>query len=232
MDIQELEARFKEIDERSESERVEVNVAGETESSGELNVSVGREVGADLHAEEAPPPDAGDLSAVGSETLLDVNLGEVEVPDEYVERKVREILLSRDQVGELPGVSVRQIGASERYVVAEDYTYDAGDFRLTALSGFEYNRSSVPRIFWVIIDKDSLSNVAPLFHDLLYDYAGVLPQDHEPPRDGRVTPYRTFLRREVDDLFLELMRKSGVRRWRAKLAYQSVRNFGESAWGK
>ena len=66
-----------------------------------------------------------------------------------------------------------------------------------------YDRASIPRIFWLIIDKDSLSNVAPLFHDLLYRYGGRLPPN-------LVSPYREFSREDTDKLFYDLMVKCGV----------------------
>jgi hypothetical protein len=116
-----------------------------------------------------------------------------------------------------------QVGATADYDVAEDYIYDSGTYKITAWKGFRYDRASIPRIFWVIIDKDSLSNVAPLFHDLLYRHGGVLPAD-------RVTPYRKFSRVEVDNLFRELMGKCGVSPLRRELAYRAVRNFSGFAW--
>lgn len=220
MNIQELEARFREIDARAESEPVAVSVVGEAESDANLSVSV--QPTARPRAGEAVDPEAPHAPAP-PEVLLDVNLAEVEVPDEYVVGRVHEVLSNQNPVGDLPGVKVRQVGASANYEVVEDYTYDAGAYNITATTGFVYNRSSVPRVFWVIISKDDLSNVAPLFHDLLYHHGGQLPQN-------QVNPYRTFQRRDADELFLELMRRSGVKGWRAALAYQAVRRFGQSAW--
>ena len=116
-----------------------------------------------------------------------------------------------------------QVGATVDYDVVDDYVYDGGTYKITAWKGFRYDRASIPRIFWVIIDKDSLSNVAPLFHDLLYRHGGELPQE-------RVTPYRTFSRLETDNLFRELMGKCGVGAVRRELAYRAVRNFSGFAW--
>jgi hypothetical protein len=96
-------------------------------------------------------------------------------------------------------------------------------YKITVLKGFTYDRASIPRIFWVIIDKDSLGNVAPLLHDLLYRNGGLLPTN-------QVTPYRKFSRKETDDLFLEVATKCGVSKWRRDLVYQVVRNFGGSSW--
>lgn len=116
-----------------------------------------------------------------------------------------------------------QIGAGVDYRVVEDYTYDSGAYRITVLNGFTYDRASIPRVLWVLIDKDSLSNVAPLLHDLLYRHGGALPEN-------QVSPYRKFSRKDTDDLFLELMTDCGVKRWRREAAYQAVRRFSGFAW--
>jgi hypothetical protein len=96
---------------------------------------------------------------------------------------------------------------------------------ITVPQGFQYDRASVPRIFWVIISKDDLSNVPPLFHDFLYRYGGVLPKNH-------VKPYDQFTRPEADSLFEHLMGQSGVRGWRKALAFQAVCYFSSFAWNK
>lgn len=231
MNIQELEARFKEIDERAKAEPVEVNLVGATEASSNLNISVERKVSADFNLGEPTSPIVGGITSVQTETLLDVNLGDVDVPEEYIEQKVHAVFSNQEKIGELPGAVLEQIGASRKWKLREDYTYNKGEHSITAVRDFIYDRSSIPPIFWPLIDKDSLSSVPPLFHDLLYRYGGVLPENQVPPRDGIISPYKTFQRKEVDELFYELMRKSGVKRWRANLAYQAVRNFGMFAWG-
>jgi hypothetical protein len=218
MDAHELEARLKEIDEQSESEPIEVNI----EPSGNLNVSVKRKVVADAPMGESPTPPSDNKDLVQTETLLDVNLSDVDVPDEYVDRKVRAIFSNQDTVGELAPLTVEHVGATGKFKVAADYTYNADGYSITAVKGFEYNRASVPRIFWVIISKDDLSSVAPLFHDLIYHYKGRLPEN-------QVSPYRIFERKDADDLFLVLMRKSKVKKWRANFAYQAVSKLGGPA---
>ena len=125
--------------------------------------------------------------------------------------------------GSLPGVKLIQLGATRNYEVAEDYLYEPGAYKMTVWKGFVYDRASIPRIFWVLIDKDSLGNVAPLIHDLLYRYGGAIPQN-------QLSPYRRFSRKEADDLFLELMTKCGVTKGRREAAYQAVRRFAGSSW--
>jgi Protein of unknown function (DUF1353) len=76
---------------------------------------------------------------------------------------------------------------------------------------------------WPIIAPFELSILAPLFHDLVYEFKG------RPPAD-LVEPYRTFTRVEADDLFLHLMEMEGVSGWRRNLAYAAVRAGGLLAW--
>ena len=208
MNIHELEDQFKQIDQLSNEQSVEANITDQTN----LVVSA-TAAGGGFGLEAAKP-----------ETVLNINLNNIDVPRKYVDEAVDRIFSNPDPGGELPGIKVMQIGATKEYVVVEDYSYhaDAG-YKITALKDFEYDRASIPRIFWAIIDKDDLSNVAPVFHDLLYRNGGVLPE-------SQVTPYRTFVRDDVDRLFLELEGKCGVKSWRAKLAYQAVHNFGGSSW--
>ena len=221
-----LEAKFKQIDDESAS--VTVKVTGDKESSGKVNISIEKDaatvVGANDSAEAGKSAQTGTLKARKTkETLLDIDLSTINVPDEYINEKIASILSTQTRCGTLPGVAVSQIGVGADYEVLEDYTYDSDTYKITVLKGFTYDRASIPRIFWVIIDKDSLGNVAPLLHDLLYRSGGVLP-------GNQISPYRKFSRKDTDDLFLEVATKCGVNKWRRELVYQVVRNFGGSSW--
>lgn len=215
-DLQKVEKQLKELDKESGS--VKVDVSGDTETSADFKVQVQKTV-----VIPAPPTLGGKEKVVTTTKNFDIDLTNIEVPDEYINQKIASAFLSDKQIGSCPGVKISQIGATEDYDVAEDYTYDGESFKITAWKGFRYDRASIPRIFWLIIDKDSLSNVAPLFHDLLYRHGGKLPQD-------RVIPFRTFTREETDELFKTLMGKCGVNPIRRELAYQAVRKFAASSW--
>ena len=237
MDIKELEAKLKLVDERAAKGEVEVTLVGDTEATATLRVTVlesMRPGDPEVPGTTESPQRPGDPEVPGvtespqkSETLLNINLGDVDVPDSYIQEKMDAVFRAPDLegVGQLPGVKVLQRGATADWEVVEDYTYksDEQGFSITALKGFVFDRASVPRVFWAIISKDDLSNVPPVFHDLLYRNVGVLP-------NSQVSPFRTFERKDADDLFLELMKKSGVTSWRARLAYQAVRRFGGQAW--
>lgn len=216
-DIEKLEAEFKELDRQDED--VRVVVSGDKESSGNINIRVDTiELSSKVAGIE--PADSG--LKIDTKKRLDIDLSKINIPDEYFKRKVRAAFLKKEQTGLLPGVKVMQIDATDIYEVVEDYTYNADTFSITVRKGFRYDRASVPKPFW-FIDRDSLSNVPPLFHDLLYRHGGALPPD-------LVAPYRKFSRKETDDLFLELMTKCGVKKWRRNLAYQAVRQFSGFAW--
>lgn len=228
MDIKELESQFRRIDELARKSSVDVRVEGNEESSGSLNIIVKEKRDPAAPARAAKPSTAGETAPASSEpeTLLDVDLNEVDVPDEYIDDRIRAAVANNNP--SLPGAVLRQIGATRNWELVEPYTctlaLDGGSqFSITAVVPFTYDRASIPRLFWPLIDRDSLSSVPPLFHDLLYKKGGVLPTE-------QVTPYRTFTRKEADDVFLELMKMSGVVEWRYKAAYQAVRKFALLAW--
>jgi hypothetical protein len=201
------------LDSRNLSPYRDINLEGTTESSGILNIRITEDM-------RMVAGEKSGSKATHTETLLELNLKDVDIPDDYIQAKLQ---ASMDNFGELRGVKIMQIGATGDYELTEDYTYAADEYSITALKGFKYDRASIPRIFWVIISKDDLSNTPPLFHDFLYANGGVLPKP-------QITPYRTFQRQEADMLFLELMKKSGVAWWRCVLAYKAVRQFSEFAW--
>ena len=106
-----------------------------------------------------------------------------------------------------------------------DYTYHEGSCSILARAPSDFDLASVPRILWSVIAPNELSLVAPLFHDLLYEFKGALDEPH-----GAVTPHRTFTREECDGLFRDIMEREGVSPWRRWAAYFAVRNFGQSYW--
>ena len=214
-DLQKLEQQLKELDKQFGS--IDVDASGDEEKSTKFDVVVQKT------AISAPPTLGGKSKIVTTKKNFEIDLTNIEVPDEYINQKIASAFLSDSQNGTCPGVKLMQVGATQDYDVVEDYTYDDGPFKITAWKGFRFDRASIPRIFWVIIDKDSLSNVAPLFHDLLYRHGGKLPPE-------RVVPFRTFTRDQTDDLFRTLMTKCGVNPIRRELAYQAVRKFAVGSW--
>lgn len=100
---------------------------------------------------------------------------------------------------------------------------EVGGSRLEVPDGFRFDLASVPRVFWVLVAPFELSLAAPLVHDFLYRWAGVLPR-------GSVVPWRSFSRAEADRAFCRLMARQGVAGWRLATAYLAVRLAGFLAW--
>ena len=175
------------------------------------------------------------------EQVMKIDISVAEISEEEIRRRMRLLIDSSGARG-LPEVKLMGIGATGIYEVVEDYSYPidycsigravTGDTSpashlcdLTVKTGFQFDRASIPRIFWILVSKDDLSNVAPLFHDLLYRFEGKLHRDW-------VKPYTTFSRHEADNLFFHMMAKSGVTSWRLHVAYQAVCHFSAFAWGR
>lgn len=111
-----------------------------------------------------------------------------------------------------------------------------GDFRITINrghhahhlkipDGYEFDLASIPRCLWSLIAPFELSLVAPLVHDVLYQYAGRLPA-------GWLDPQAEFSRRDADNLFLELMTLEGIVWWKRVAAYRAVRFFSSIFWDR
>jgi hypothetical protein len=110
-----------------------------------------------------------------------------------------------------------------RWRLERAYTYHDGATAITVPAGFEFDLSSVPRLFWPLIAPFELSIVAPLLHDFLYRHGG------RPPA-GSIEPPRTYERAEADRMFRTIMGAENVSAWRRVLAYLAVRAFGRGAW--
>lgn len=96
------------------------------------------------------------------------------------------------------------------YRLYKDFTLEG----VTVPEGYRSDGASVPRYLWFIMPRDGLHRAAALIHDYLYEVEG-----HE-----------GISRKRSDRLFLDSMLWYGVSRWRAHLAYCSVRLFGWIWW--
>jgi hypothetical protein len=77
--------------------------------------------------------------------------------------------------------------------------------------GFETDFASVPRLFWRIVPPWGRYSPAAVVHDYLYHTSKVS-------------------RKEADGIFLELMARLAVPRWKRYVMYWAVRLFGWFAW--
>lgn len=142
---------------------------------------------------------------------------------------IDEIIATRFRVAkadaDLPPVPIFYDSRRRIWLLINDYAITYEGHKLIAPAGYAFDLSSVPRALWWLIAPNELSIVAPLFHDLLYEYRG-----HLEPKC--VQPYRTYTRREADDLFMFLMEKEGIAAWRRLAAYSAVRALGGVAWAR
>ncbi len=92
--------------------------------------------------------------------------------------------------------------------------YRASDLMVTVPVGYITDFASIPRVFWMIVGHPAGKHgKAAVIHDRLYS-------THE------------YSRKRSDQIFYEAMGVSGVRRWKRKVIYRSVRMFGMFAWKK
>jgi len=157
------------------------------------------------------------------------------ISDAQITEKIQQAIdLSRakagvagDVLGDLPRVVLTRDETKRVWVLFEKCSYETAKHIITATAGYETDLASIPRIFWSILAPEELSLAAPLFHDLIYSRAGDLPEGELHQFDGTI-----FERKEVDDLFLELMTKAKIPRWKRSAAYWAVRGFAQFAWKK
>lgn len=83
-------------------------------------------------------------------------------------------------------------------------------------AGFTTDFASVPQVLWWLIPPHGKGAMPSIVHDYLYQ----VPWAHE------------LTRRQVDDHWLELLKKAGVSRWQRGLMYEFVRAFGVGVWKK
>jgi hypothetical protein len=101
-------------------------------------------------------------------------------------------------------------GRSARLI--HPYRIGTADGRIIEVpEGFVTDFASVPRLFWRIVPPWGRYSPAAVVHDYLYQSAKVS-------------------RKEADDIFLELMARLGVPRWKRYTMYWAVRGFGGFAW--
>jgi hypothetical protein len=118
------------------------------------------------------------------------------------------------------------------YVLRRDYEYvDSVTFdvpvKIRVKRGFHYDGASVPRWVRWLIDAMDLSVTAPLLHDVIYRFCGVLRHALV-----SITPFRTYTREQGDALFRRVMDQEGVSEWKEWAGHKGVRIGGWNAWRK
>jgi hypothetical protein len=242
MDVQAFEERLAAVDALNDKTDVSISIEGTSIVVRRVrDVAVGESDDEEDVAYKASGPGG---------TILSLDIAEFQPSDDEVQDRSR-LLLKSHKVGTMAPVALRQVDATYKYILTEEYPLEIRHEHLkrplseeerddllrrspgattvpsltviTAKPGFEFDRASIPKQVMFIIDKDELSNVPPLFHDLLYRYGGVLPND-------QVHPYTKFTREEADNLFDYLMQQCGVKAWKRMAAVAMVRKFGAGSW--
>lgn len=137
------------------------------------------------------------------------------------------------------------------YVLEEEYLYDWQKgywiFQLAVPKFFGTDIASIPkRLRWTGFRADGLHRAAAILHDFLYYHKGKVPNtgvggfyrlgkvlDKEGftfTEDNFTDSITTWSRKQVDELFLKVMKEAGVKWYKRKTMYWAVRMFGQSHW--
>jgi hypothetical protein len=95
---------------------------------------------------------------------------------------------------------------------------------LTIPADFRSDFASIPQMFQWLIPKLGKWNKAAVVHDWFYKYPRL-----ENERGEFIT---NLTRKQVDDLFYQIMKGSGVSWWKRHAIYRAVRVGGWRQWGK
>jgi len=106
------------------------------------------------------------------------------------------------------------------WVLGESHTVGINGATLCIREGYRFDMASVPRLLWPWISSFELGTEAPLLHDVGYQNGGRWPS----------FPELVWTRRQVDRLFLHIMRDEGVGRCKRTVAWAAVRLFGWLAY--
>lgn len=187
---------------------------------------------------ETPGEDLGTFGIADGEFspdfTLDVSAAEIseEEINHVIEQQLKSSQLQMETTAKtdengLPIVVLTRSDVEKLWILFRSCSYKVGNHTITAPASYRTDLASIPRIFWSLISPEELSLAAPLFHDLIYRSAGELSKSKISPFDGKV-----FTRHEADEIFLEIMKKAKITRWKRTVAYWAVRAFASFAWVK
>ena len=102
-------------------------------------------------------------------------------------------------------------------------------YKLVCPKGMETDGASIPRFFWRMMGPkmEPPFYKAAIVHDA--GYMDVLEWYYS---EDDVWIAEAHTRKEVDELFRELLKDLGMAKWRRNLMYLAVRWFGGSHWTK
>ena len=94
------------------------------------------------------------------------------------------------------------------------FKIDGTYYNIEIPPNYEFDLSSVPRVFWTLLAPFELGDIAPIVHDWIYKDA----------------PEGAFTRKQADQIYYQLMLSEGIPKPRAKIAYIALRIGGWSQW--
>lgn len=236
-----IQKQIEKIERRiAKGETVEVDVKGGKKNGSDVSsaaLEIDEKEGARKAAPEKPAlgMTAGKKKKPAAETL-ELDFGKVEISKTEINKIIKEASEKNRTAKKKPALGLAPKDEFPRVVLERDgdvwVLFQACSYKtnggatLTAPAGYRTDLASIPRIFWTLLASFELSLAAPVFHDLIYRTAGELP-------DGQVNPKtKKFQRKEADEIFLEIMEKAKIARWRRYAAYYAVRAFAAFAWKK
>lgn len=138
-------------------------------------------------------------------------------------------------------ISEKLYQLDESYYVALIHP-SAGEIEVHVPNGFVYDGASVPRVLWSLagLHPDGLMRAASLVHDYIYIWKGELKPWTKSYKHGciawvadtRVSMAVKFTRKQADDLFLLMLKASGMSWSKRNKAYLGVRLGGWVPWKK
>jgi len=111
----------------------------------------------------------------------------------------------------LEPIVLKWIGGAAPWSLVAPLTHEDGPNQICVPIGFKTDLASVPRLFWALIPPHGRYIRAAIIHDYLYI--------HKP-----------VSRSIADRIFLDLMRRDGVPRWKRWIMYSAVRLGGWKGW--
>ena len=110
------------------------------------------------------------------------------------------------------GIKIEKVNSRE-YKLTESIEVVVNKSRITVYEGFIFDGASVPRVLWNIIGSPFTGKytLASLIHDALYRS-------------------ESLKRKECDEIFLEIMKKSNVNYIKRYAMYYGVRASGGLIW--
>ncbi len=115
-------------------------------------------------------------------------------------------------------LDLRWIGNRKWKLLKDVFVYLQGEIYLSVARGLVTDLASIPIIVRSLLNKNT--HLAAVVHDYGYQH------------DGRYIGHPQRTRKEVDVLFYDLLRASGVGGFRARSLYWGVRAGAWNAWRK